>query len=102
MSSARAYLGGMKWIYPLAMMGVSALSSAACYAQSVTFHADIAPIIYNECTLCLRVGEIGAMPFSTYAEVAAYGNFIEYVTQTGYMPPWTPTTTTVPCVASGF
>ena len=30
------------------------------------------------------------MPFTTYAEVAAYGNFIEYVTQTGYMPPWTP------------
>jgi hypothetical protein len=30
------------------------------------------------------------MPFTTYDEVAAYGNFIEYVTSIGYMPPWTP------------
>ena len=80
----------MKLFSTLAVLGVSALSSAACLAQSVTFHADIAPIIYNECTQCHRVGEIGPMPFTTYAEVAAYGNFIEYVTQTGYMPPWTP------------
>ena len=90
LSNARAYLGGMKLFSTLAVVGVSALSSAACLAQSVTFHADIAPIIYNECTQCHRVGEIGPMPFTTYAEVAAYGNFIEYVTQTGYMPPWTP------------
>ena len=57
---------------------------------TVTFHADIAPIIYAECTECHRAGEIGPMPFTTYAEVAAHGNFIEYVTQTNYMPPWTP------------
>ncbi|MGB1573944.1 MAG: hypothetical protein ACPG85_06655, partial [Flavobacteriales bacterium] len=37
-----------------------------------------------------REGEIGPMPFTTYAEVAAYGEFIEYVTSIGYMPPWTP------------
>ena len=80
----------MKLFSTLAVVCVSALSSAACLAQSVTFHADIAPIIYNECTQCHRVGEIGPMPFTTYAEVAAYGNFIEYVIQTGYMPPWTP------------
>ena len=55
-----------------------------------TFHADIAPIIYAECTECHRAGEIGPMPFTTYAEVSAYGEFIEYVTQTNYMPPWTP------------
>ena len=59
-------------------------------AQAVTFHQDIAPIIYNACTQCHRSGEIGPMPFTTYQEVAAHGNFIEYVTQTGYMPPWTP------------
>ena len=59
-------------------------------AQTVTFHQDIAPIIYNACTQCHRSGEIGPMPFTTYQEVAAHGNFIEYVTQTGYMPPWTP------------
>ena len=30
------------------------------------------------------------MPLTTYGEVFAYGEFIEYVTSTGYMPPWTP------------
>ena len=30
------------------------------------------------------------MPFTNYAEVAAYGEFIEYVTSIGYMPPWSP------------
>ena len=31
-------------------------------AQSVTFHADVAPIIYTHCTECHRVGEIGPCP----------------------------------------
>ena len=59
-------------------------------AQVVTFHEDVAPIIFNECTSCHREGQIGPMPFTNYAEVAAYGEFIEYVTSIGYMPPWTP------------
>ena len=83
-----------------------ALGLQACMlqvaAQTVTFHEDIAPIIYAECTECHRVGEIGPMPFTTYEEVAAYGDWIEYVTQTNYMPPWTPDHTTVRCAESGF
>lgn len=59
-------------------------------SQTPTFHLDVAPIIYNHCTECHRVGEIGPMPLTTYGEVFAYGEFIEYVTSTGYMPPWTP------------
>ena len=59
-------------------------------AQSVTYHADVAPIIFNHCTECHREGEIGPMPLTTFAEVYAYGEFIEYVTATDYMPPWTP------------
>lgn len=60
------------------------------WGQSVNFHADVAPIIYQECTSCHRMGEIGPMPFTTYDEVAAYGEFIAYVTSIGYMPPWSP------------
>ena len=72
-----------------ALGGVLAVFSFSAQT-TVTFHADIAPIIYAECTECHRAGEIGPMPFTTYAEVAAHGNFIEYVIQTNYMPPWTP------------
>ena len=81
------YLLGMvqrKIFTALGMIG-----TLAAHAQ-YTFHADVAPIIYNECTQCHRTGEIGPMPFTTYAEVAAYGEFIVYVTASGYMPPWTP------------
>ena len=65
-------------------------SSLVGQAQSVTFHADVAPIIYTHCTECHRVGEIGPMPLTTYSEVFVYGEFIEYVSATDYMPPWTP------------
>ena len=69
------------------------LSSNLNFAQTLntpTFHLDIAPIIYNNCTECHRVGELGPMPLTTYEEVASNGYYIEYVTQSGYMPPWTP------------
>jgi len=59
-------------------------------AQSPTFYEDIAPIIFNNCTECHRAGEIGPMSFTTYEEVANQGAFIDYVTQSGVMPPWTP------------
>ncbi|HAT48218.1 MAG TPA: hypothetical protein DCS71_04745, partial [Flavobacteriales bacterium] len=59
-------------------------------AQNVTFHADVAPIIYTHCAECHRVGEISPMPLTTFNEVSMYGEFIEYVTSTGYMPPWSP------------
>ncbi|MEZ7837186.1 MAG: hypothetical protein QMB09_04740 [Flavobacteriales bacterium] len=66
------------------------ISATTSNAQTPTFHLDIAPIIYNNCTECHRVGELGPMPLTTYDEVAANGFYIEYVTQSGYMPPWTP------------
>ena len=63
---------------------------APVWSQAPTFHADVAPIIYQNCTECHRVGEIGPIPFTTYDEVANQAAFISYVTSTGYMPPWTP------------
>ena len=64
--------------------------AATAWSQVPTFHADIAPIIYQNCTECHRTGEIGPMPFTTYQEVSEYSSFISYVTGTKYMPPWTP------------
>ena len=78
-----------RWPTPL-LFSMLLTSSFVGQAQSVTFHADVAPIIYTHCTECHRVGEIGPMPLTTYEEVFGYGEFIEYVTTTDYMPPWTP------------
>ena len=79
----------IRWSTPL-LLSTLLGSSFVGQAQSVTFHADVAPIIYAHCTECHRVGEIGPMPLTTYDEVFVYGEFIEYVTATDYMPPWTP------------
>ena len=79
----------IRWSTPL-LFSTLLGSSFVGQAQSVTFHADVAPIIYTHCTECHRVGEIGPMPLTTYDEVFVYGEFIEYVTATDYMPPWTP------------
>ena len=60
------------------------------HAQTVTFSEHISPIIYKNCTACHRAGEIGPIPFTNYAEVAAYAATIQYVAQKRYMPPWKP------------
>lgn len=59
-------------------------------AKAQTFHADVAPIIYNNCTECHRDGEIGPGQFITYEEVSLAAGMIEYSIQSGYMPPWSP------------
>lgn len=59
-------------------------------AQTPTFHEDIAPIIYENCTECHMEGGIGPMQFISYEEVSQQGSFIEYIIQDGSMPPWTP------------
>ena len=56
--------------------------------SQVNYSEDISPIIYNNCTECHRVGGAGAMPFTSYEEVASLGVMIKYVTESGYMPPW--------------
>ncbi len=78
---------GMNWS---PFFGLVLFMAHPSVAAQTTFHADVAPIIYTHCTQCHRQGEIGPMPFTTFDEVSAYGNFIVYVTASGYMPPWTP------------
>jgi hypothetical protein len=76
--------------FGLALTLALAITFHTASAQSPTFYEDIAPIIFNNCTECHRSGEIGPMNFTTYEEVFSQGSFIEYVTQSKYMPPWSP------------
>lgn len=54
---------------------------------SPTF-ANIAPIIYKNCTPCHRSGESGPFELMNYADVKKNANKIKFVTQARYMPPW--------------
>ncbi len=56
----------------------------------VTFTKNIAPIIYKNCSVCHRSGEIGPMSLSNYEEVKNWAETIQYVTSIRYMPPWKP------------
>jgi len=64
------------------------LFSAVIHAQDHTYHKDIKPILQKNCVSCHRNGEVGAMPLTTYEEVASYGKMIQFVTSTRLMPPW--------------
>jgi hypothetical protein len=59
-------------------------------AQTITFSEHISPIIYNNCTKCHRLGEIGPFPLTNYTEVASRAQMIKYVSGMRYMPPWMP------------
>src|ERR1700676_3312952 len=59
-------------------------------ASPVTFHREIAPIVYRDCAPCHRPG--GSAPFSllTYEDVKRHASQIAKVTRDRYMPPWLP------------
>lgn len=56
----------------------------------VTFHRDIAPILYQHCAPCHRPGGAGPFPLLTYAEAAKRAADLADVTARRYMPPWLP------------
>src|SRR5512146_922503 len=70
----------------------AAVIAAACAvcapAATVTFHQDIAPIVYTKCAGCHRPGESGPFTLTSYADVARRGKLIAAVTAKRYMPPW--------------
>jgi hypothetical protein len=54
----------------------------------VTFAEHVAPILYNHCARCHRVGEAGPFPLLSYKDAATHAMLIKAATQARYMPPW--------------
>src|SRR5437868_7140492 len=55
---------------------------------TLSFSADIAPIVFQKCATCHRPGEIGPFPLLSYADVEKRARQIVAVTQNRVMPPW--------------
>ncbi|MBP6603499.1 MAG: hypothetical protein KA250_16910 [Verrucomicrobiales bacterium] len=55
---------------------------------TATFHRDIAPIIYTNCTTCHREGESAPFPLTNFAEVSRKAKTISRVVNDREMPPW--------------
>src|SRR5947209_1623056 len=61
-------------------------------SHAVTFNRDIAPIIFENCSVCHRPGEAGPFPLLNYAQVKKHARQIAQVTEARFMPPWLPET----------
>ena len=49
---------------------------------------DVAPILYENCVTCHRVGEMAPMSLVTYEETRPWGRSIKNKVLSGEMPPW--------------
>jgi hypothetical protein len=75
----------MKIFLVLPMLLVAA---AMPMAQAPTFNKDIAPILYENCAICHRPGEVAPFSLLTYSDTAKRAKLISTVTEKRYMPPW--------------
>ncbi|MBV9158230.1 MAG: tetratricopeptide repeat protein [Acidobacteriaceae bacterium] len=80
------------WSEPVLAASLLALAvaSQAAPAAPPTFARDIAPIVYQNCSVCHHPGETGPFSLLTYEDVKKRAHQIEAVTQSRYMPPWPP------------
>ncbi len=70
------------------------LSSGNAYSQTdggeVTFAEHVAPIIYNNCTVCHRQDGVGPFRLDSYETIRKRSQQISEVVSTRFMPPWKP------------
>ncbi|MBZ5603409.1 MAG: ascorbate-dependent monooxygenase [Acidobacteriia bacterium] len=57
-------------------------------AATPTFNQDIAPILYENCANCHRLGEVAPFSLLSYSDAAKRASQIAAVTAKRYMPPW--------------
>ncbi len=75
-------------LLPCAAIFLASVPSFGASLPAVTFNKQIAPIIYNNCSSCHRLGEAAPFSLMSYQDVVKRGKLIAHVTETRYMPPW--------------
>jgi hypothetical protein len=78
----------LSMILLVTLIAVGAFVTTNNNAAEVTFTKDVAPIIFNKCTVCHRPGEASPMPFTSYQEVRPWSKAIREEVVTRTMPPW--------------
>ena len=79
----------MKSLFLLAV-GLLTIAPSPATAQSLTFNADVAPILYRHCVACHRPGDIAPFSLLTYEDASPRSALIASATAEGRMPPWKP------------
>jgi Flp pilus assembly protein TadD len=72
------------------LMACVACTHSKTSEEILTFDRDVAPIIFQSCSVCHRPGDAGAFPLLTYRDVKNHARQIADVTRSGFMPPWLP------------
>src|SRR5499433_2590477 len=72
----------------IASTACTLIFAGICTAATPTFNKDIAPILYKNCAICHRPGEVAPFSLLTYQDAAKRAKLIAAVTQKRYMPPW--------------
>jgi hypothetical protein len=71
-------------LLPVFLFSLAALPAA----ETPTFNKDIAPIVFQNCAICHRPGEVAPFSLMTYQDVAKRAKLVQTVTERRYMPPW--------------
>lgn len=56
--------------------------------KKVVFTEHVAPILFNNCTICHRPGGVGHFDLITYQDAKRYASGIAFATKERMMPPW--------------
>jgi hypothetical protein len=56
--------------------------------RRVTYHRDVAPILWRRCASCHRPGEVGPFSLLSYKDAAKRARFLADIAQSREMPPW--------------
>src|SRR5262245_56871856 len=67
-------------------VGVARVETAP--AAVPTFAQDVAPIMYEKCTMCHRAGEVAPMTLLSYEDVRPWARVIRNKVISREMPPW--------------
>lgn len=59
-------------------------------SATITFNRDIAPMIFSNCVICHREGEVAPFGLTSYAQVSKRARQIAEVVTQRLMPPWKP------------
>lgn len=82
---------GKKTLLPalaLSLVLAAACGGGAALPSRVTFTEHVAPVLYNNCTICHRPGGSAHFSLVSYEDARKYGDANAYVTWQRIMPPW--------------
>ncbi len=74
----------------LPALGLAPTSAQANDGAALTFHRDIAPIVFARCATCHHPGESAPFSLLSYDDVKKRARQIAIVVESEYMPPWLP------------